>query len=231
MRDLKDLKFFITIVTASVILSFGMSKIFKQERTVTVRGLAEREVEADLAIWPLSFSVGNDDLKILQQDILQKTNHVIEFLKEYNLEQSDYTIQAPSIKDNSVNVYIDQARIPFKYIAQETILIRSSKIKEVKEAQKNSLKLADKGIAISQEYDTKMTFEFTALNDIKPEMIKEATNNARAAAEQFAKDSSSKVGKIKKATQGLFSIEDVAVGLEEKKKVRVVTTVEYLLRS
>ena len=83
---------------------------------------------------------------------------------------------------------------------------------------------------MSQDYDSRITFDFTALNDIKPEMIALATKNARQAAEQFAHDSGSRVGKIKNATQGLFSINDAAIGLEEKKNVRVVTTVEYLLK-
>ena len=85
-------------------------------------------------------------------------------------------------------------------------------------------------IAVSQDYDSKVQYEFTGLNNIKPEMIAVATKNAREAAEQFARDSGSKVGKIKSASQGLFTIDDAAVGLEEKKAVRVVTTVEYLLK-
>ena len=92
------------------------------------------------------------------------------------------------------------------------------------------LSLVSSGIAVLQEYDGKVNYEFTKLNQIKPQMIAEATENARTAAEQFARDSNSKVGKIKKATQGLFTIEDAAPGLEEKKNVRVVTTVEYLLK-
>ena len=83
---------------------------------------------------------------------------------------------------------------------------------------------------MNQDYDSKVSYEFTKLNDIKPEMIAEATKNARTAAEQFARDSNSKVGKIKKASQGLFTIQDAAAGLEDKKNVRVVNTVEYLLK-
>ena len=100
----------------------------------------------------------------------------------------------------------------------------------MKSAYADSLELVSAGIAVNQDYDSKVSYEFTKLNDIKPEMIAEATKNARTAAEQFAHDSNSKVGKIKKATQGLFTIEDAAVGLEDKKSVRVVNTVEYLLK-
>lgn len=220
----------LSIIIAAIIIAGGMGNIVKQNRTVTVRGLSEREVNADLAIWPLSFSLGNNDLGILQNDIISKTDTAVSFLKEHNLSEEDFTVQAPNIKDNSVNPYIDQDRISYKYIAKVTILVRSNKIDDVKNAQKDSLKLASNGITISQEYDSMMSFEFTGLNNIKPEMIAEATKNARLAAEQFARDSGSKVGKIKNATQGLFSIEDAAVGLEEKKKVRVVTSVEYSIK-
>lgn len=220
----------LSIIIAAIIIAGGMGNIVKQNRTVTVRGLSEREVNADLAIWPLSFSLGNNDLGILQNDIISKTDTAVSFLKEHNLSEEDFTVQAPNIKDNSVNLYIDQDRISYKYIAKVTILVRSNKIDDVKNAQKDSLKLASNGITISQEYDSMMSFEFTGLNNIKPEMIAEATKNARLAAEQFARDSGSKVGKIKNATQGLFSIEDAAVGLEEKKKVRVVTSVEYSIK-
>ena len=127
-------------------------------------------------------------------------------------------------------MYLDQDRIAYKYIGKATVLVRSNKIEAVKKANNDSLKLATSGITLNQDYDSKISFDFTALNDIKPEMIALATKNARQAAEQFARDSGSRVGKIKNATQGFFSIEDAAVGLEEKKKVRVVTTVEYLLK-
>lgn len=218
------------VVLAAVVLAFGMSKIGRNDRSVTVRGLSEREVSADLAVWPLSFVVGNNELKSLQNDILRKTDSVVAFLKGFGLSEDDYTVQAPRITDNSINPYIDKDRIVYKYIAKVTVLVRSGKIDAVKSAQKDSLRLTDSGITVSQDYDSSMSFEFTGLNDIKPEMIAEATKNARLAAEQFARDSGSRVGKIKNASQGLFSIENAAVGLEERKKIRVVTSVEYLLK-
>ena len=100
---------------------------------------------------------------------------------------------------------------------------------EVKKANANTLELLGKGVSVSSDYDNKVGYEFTGLNEIKPEMIATATKNARLAAEQFARDSGSEVGKIITATQGLFSIESAAVGLEEKKNVRVVTTIVYSL--
>ncbi len=217
-------------IACSCILSFGMFNIIHQDRSVTVRGLSEREVAADMAVWPLTFNVGSNTLAELQAQVAGKTGEVSKFLLAHGLEESDFTVQAANITDTTTNVYMNHDAQSFKYIAKQTVLIRSSKIEQVKSALSDSLQLAGKGIAVAQEYDSKISYEFTGLNAIKPEMIAEATKNAHAAAEQFAKDSNSKVGKIKKATQGLFSIEDAAVGLEERKTVRVVTSVEYCLR-
>ena len=129
-----------------------------------------------------------------------------------------------------MNPYMDKNQVRYTYIAETVVLVRSSKVEQVKKAQSDSLKLMSDGIAVSKDYKSKISFEFTKLNDIKPQMIAEATKNARTAAEQFARDSESKVGKIKRASQGLFSIEDAAADLSERKIIRVVTTVEYLLK-
>ena len=211
------------------VIADGFGTIAKPDRIVTVRGLAEREVEADMAIWPLSFSVGsNSSLPELQKELVKRINVVSEFLKGFGLTDADFTAQAPDIMDTSLMMYTNDKH-KYLYIAKQTILVRSKNVKAVKTAQEHSLDLTAKNIAILQDYESKIVYEYTALNLIKPAMIGEATKNARAAAEQFASDSGSSVGKINKATQGLFSIENAATGLEEKKKIRVVTTVEYIL--
>ena len=225
-----SLKIGISIVMAAVILAVGLANIITPERSVSVRGLAEREVDADLAVWNMSFSMGENSLESMQKSILEKTEVIKKYLIKHGLKESDFTVKPAAITDNSLNSYMDQTKITYKFVAQQTILVRSGKIEAVKSANADSLELVSAGIAVSQDYDSKVSYEFTKLNDIKPEMIAEATKNARTAAEQFAHDSNSKVGKIKKATQGLFTIEDAAVGLEDKKSVRVVNTVEYLLK-
>ena len=220
----------VSLVVSAAIVSVGLSKIARPDRTVTVRGLAEKEVDADLALWPLTFTLGANSLTQLQKDILAKTQTVKEYLADHGLSEEDYTVQSPSITDNTINPYMDRDKILYTYLAQTVVLVRSSKVAEVKKAQDNSLDLMSSGIAVSKDYNSKISFEFTKLNDIKPQMIAEATKNARTAAEQFAHDSGSKVGKIKTATQGFFSIENAAEDLQEKKTIRVVTTVEYLLK-
>ena len=225
----------IAIVFAAYILSgcfgkiaSGFGTIAKPYRIVSVRGLAEREVDADLAVWPLSFSLGGDNLQDLQKDIVDKIAITSDYLKKFELTDADYTVQAPSLTDMTLMSYSNE-KINYKYIARQVILIRSKNVAAVKKAQEHSLDLMSQNIAVQRDYDSKVQYEYTSLNDIKPEMIGEATKNARAAAEQFASDSGSAVGKIKTATQGWFSIEDAAPGLEERKKVRVVTTIEYIL--
>lgn len=232
MKDLKTiiLSVSVSVIASAVILSVGLSNIARADKTVSVRGLAEREVDADLAVWPLTFSLGSNDLSELQKDILAKTKIVKNYLAEYELSSEDFTVQSPSITDNSMNPYMDKNQVRYTYIAETVVLVRSSKVEQVKKAQGDSLKLMSDGIAVSKDYKSKISFEFTKLNDIKPQMIAEATKNARTAAEQFARDSGSKVGKIKRASQGLFSIEDAAADLSERKIIRVVTTVEYLLK-
>ena len=219
----------ISLVICSVILAGGMNKIIKQNRTVTVRGLCEREVPADMAVWKLTFSLGGNDLPSLQKQIISQTATATEYLKSHGLTDEDFSVQSPSITDTSVELYIDSSRRPFIYIAKQSILVRSDKVSAVKAAAENTLELMGNGISVSSDYDSRVIYDFNGLNQIKPEMIALATQNAREAAEQFARDSHSKVGKINSATQGLFTIEDAASGLEDVKRVRVVTTVVYNL--
>ena len=218
------------IILGCVILAMGMGKITHTQRTVSVRGLAEKEVDADMAVWKLSFSTGSNNLPELQKDIMKNNQIIFDYLKEFGLTDSDFTVLSPEINDATTNIYLDSTRRTFNYIAKQPILVRSGNVSAVKQASSKTLKLIGQGISIVSDYDNKVTYEFTGLNKIKPEMIAQATENARLAAEQFAHDSKSKVGKIMTATQGLFSIEDAAIGLEDKKNIRVVTTVVYSLK-
>lgn len=220
----------ICLVIVSIVISLGFSSINPKEASVSVRGLAQREVNADLAVWQLSFGLGDNNLENLQKSIKEKSEIVSLYLKDKGLNERDFSVLSPSITNNLLDPYINQEKMQYIYIAKLNFLIRTDKISAVKKANEGLLELVDKGIAIKQDYENKINYEFTKLNDIKPEMIALATKNARKAAEQFAKDSNSNLGKIKHATQGLFSIENAATGLEERKIVRVVTQIQYLLK-
>lgn len=231
MQNKNNFWFFgLCLIIASIIISLGFSSINPKQASVSVRGLAQREVNADLAVWQLSFGLGDNNLKNLQNSIKEKSEILSSYLKNKGLSEADFSVLSPSITNNLLDPYINQEKMQYTFIAKVNFLVRTDKIQAVKSANEGLLELVDKGIAIKQDYENKINYEFTKLNDIKPEMIMLATQNARKAALQFANDSNSNLGKIKRATQGLFSIENAAVGLEERKIVRVVTQIEYLLK-
>lgn len=199
-------------------------------RTVMVKGLSEREVPANIAIWPIKFNEVSNDLNDLFSTIQRKNSLISEFLKNNGFENEEMSISAPAITDRQTQAYSDPNKIKFRYSGSSTITVYTDKVETVRETMKNLVELGKQGIAISgEEYDSKTEFLFTKLNEIKPEMIEEATKNAREVAEKFAKDSKSELGKIKSARQGQFSINNRDSNTPHIKKVRVVSTLEYYL--
>ncbi|PKG58930.1 hypothetical protein CXF83_15615 [Shewanella sp. Choline-02u-19] len=204
-------------------------KMKSMERTVTVKGLAEKEVRANVAIWPIRFTEVDNDLDNLYANVQTKTEKVATFLKQQGFDKSEITISLPAIDDRLAQGYADP-NVKFRYAARVSLSLYTDKIDLLLSARSNMLSLAKEGIAISdQDYDSKAQFLFTKLNDVKPEMIQSATQNARQVAEKFAKDSDSKLGKIKKAAQGQFSINDRDSNTPYIKKVRIVSTLTYYL--
>jgi hypothetical protein len=217
------------IVFGYLISSVAMT-IKGMDRTVTVKGLAEREVEANIAIWPIKFNEANNDLSELYSVIESKSGLVVTFLKKNGFADDEITISQPAIFDRQAQNYGDASKSLFRFAAATTITVYSKKVSLVRETMKKVVELVKEGIAISgQDYQNKTEFLFTDLNKIKPAMIEEATNNAREVAMKFAKDSGSKLGKIKKASQGQFTINDRDASTQYIKKVRVVSTIEYYL--
>lgn len=220
------------IMTGLIVLGFMIpraAKVYRSfERTVTVRGLCEKEVPADKAIWPVVFKVVGNDLTSVNAEIESKNKIVKEFLTEGGISESDISIGVPVISDKYANEYGDNNRL-YRYVATCTITVCSHEIEKVIELMGDQSVLLSQGIVPSNEWQAQPQFLFEGLNDIKPEMIEEATYNARLAGEQFAKDSGSKLGKIKSATQGSFTIEDRDSNTPQIKRVRVVTTVVYYL--
>ena len=220
----------VAIVIASIVLGVSAIVATQPKASVLVRGLAQREVDANLAIWRMSYSLGGNELAALQSEINTKNAVITEFLLAHGLSSDDFSVLPASITDISLDMSGDKSHISYTFIATATTLVRTSKIKELQAAFKDSSALISSGIAILQDFDNKINYEFTALNEIKPAMVEEATKNAREVAVKFAKDSNSQVGKIKNASQGVFSIENASGGLEDKKRVRVVTQIEYFLK-
>lgn len=199
------------------------------DRSVEVKGLSEREVPADIAIWPITFNVADNDLGSLYQSLQQKNDRIAAFLKDNGFRPEEITISAPNVVDRQAREYgRDMANAKYRYTASSTITVYTPQVDAVRQSMTRLVELGKQGIAITSDaYSTQ--FIYSKLNEIKPAMIEEATKNARAAAQKFATDSASSLGKIKHASQGQFSIENRDSSTAHIKKVRVVSTVEYYL--
>lgn len=218
----------IGIVLAGYFVGNALIEARSSERKVSVRGLAEREVPANLALWPIVFTVTSNDLGSLQQKADVGVATVREFLaKDFPAEQ--VSVSAPRVQDREAQrLNRDGAQID-RYAAEVAVTLRTDRIDAAKKAIEKTGELVKQGVPVMRSYEYNTQYLFTALETIKPQMIAEATKDARRAAEQFAKDSGSEVGAIRTAQQGLFSIADRDQFSPEIKTVRVVTTVEYYL--
>ncbi len=206
------------------------AKVFRSfERTVSVKGLCEKEVKADKVIWPLVYKVVGNDMDVVYKAIEEEKSSIIEFLSKGGIKAEEISVSLPSVSDKFSENYVDVNRV-YRYVASCTITVCSQDVDKVLAVMNRQNELLAKGIVLSTEWDSKPQFTFEGLNEIKPQMIEEATKNARAAADKFAKDSDSKLGKIKTANQGQFSITDRDSNTPQEKKVRVVTSIEYYLK-
>jgi len=204
---------------------------FKEfERSVSVKGLSEKELPADIALWPIQFTRAGNDLSQLYADLEKDTKQIAGFLKSNGFVDNEITVSPPAIIDKMAQQYSDTSKIGLRYTATQNVTVYTDKIDAVRTTMKKLVELGKTGIVFTGgNYDNKTEFIFTRLNDIKPEMIEEATRKAREVAQKFAKDSDSKLGKIKRASQGQFSITDRDRNTPYIKKIRVVSTVEYYL--
>lgn len=203
---------------------------FKQlDRTVTVKGLAEREVPADIVIWPIQFIVADNDLQSLHRTIDAGTQSITAFLEENGIAPSEVTVSAPAITDKIAQQWGNDSA-EFRYSATQTVTVYSGEIDKVRSIMSGLSDLGKQGIVLQTgNYEAQTEYLYTGLNDIKPEMIEEATRSAREAATKFAEDSESELGKIRTASQGQFSINPRDKNNPHIMKVRVVSTVEYYL--
>lgn len=204
---------------------------FKEyERSVTVKGLSEREYPADIAIWPIQYTEAGNDLEELYEAIDTSNAKIRVFLEKNGLKPEEISVTSPSITDKSAQSYGGGQRPEFRYSAVQTVTVYSGDIEKVRSVKGVLGDLGKQGIAISGgDYQAQTEYLFTKLNEVKPAMIEEATRKAREVAEKFAQDSQSKLGKIKRASQGQFSINNRDNNNPHIKKIRVVATVEYYL--
>jgi hypothetical protein len=226
------------LAVAGGLIGHGLSQVRRAERYVTVKGIAEREVRADVAIWPLRVVVGDHNLSRGQAQLEAGMAQIRQFLQRQGIDASSAQVQAFSVTDALANPYSASNSQASRYVFNQTLVVRANEPDKVMAATARIGELAAAGVVLSSgnEYGNGgPAFLFTGLNQLKPEMIAEATARAREAAEKFAHDAGSRVGGIRRANQGMFEIlpRDSAPGITEEsqviKTVRVVTTVEYLL--
>ncbi len=208
-------------------ISDTMYKIKQMERTVSVKGLAMKEVKADTAIFPIRFQNAAPTMAELNDKIKQNLLIIESFLKKFGFNKSEITISPPQFTDRLAQGY-NNYNPKIRFFADSMITVYTKKVDQVVKLQRDLYKLTDKGVfARNDMYETQ--FIFTGLNHIKPQMIEVATKNARKAALKFAKDSNSALGKIKRASQGYFTIDNRDQNTPYIKKVRVVTNITYYL--
>jgi hypothetical protein len=226
------------VIAAGAFVGTGFARGRASDRYVTLKGIAEREVRADLAIWPLRLVVADDDLAMAQGRLQDNVREIMRFLARTGVDTSQVALQDFAVTDAYTNQY-RTGPVANRFVINQTVVVRSSDPGRVLGASQRVGELVRAGVVFSSggEYGgSGPTFIFTGLNSLKPEMIAEATARAREAAERFAQDSRSRLGGIRRASQGVFEIlpRDQAPGISEEsqvvKTVRVVSTVDYFLR-
>lgn len=199
------------------------------ERTVTVKGLAERELPADIVIWPIRFTAASDDLVALYETLDADAGKIREFLVNHGIAPEAISAAPPAVTDKLAQAYNSGDSVGLRYAASRAVTVYTDRLEAVRAAMLDVVALGRSGIALSGDYEARPQYLFTGLNAIKPSMIEEATREARRVAEKFAADSDSRLGRIRRASQGQFSIDDRDQNTPHIKKVRVVSTIEYYL--
>jgi uncharacterized protein len=214
------------LTAAGFFIGQGISGRNSGQRTISVKGLSEREVPASVATWTVDYSATGNDLAEINQKLADSTKAVLAFLKGAGFEETDMAVQPPSIHDTSMDVRDkDSPPPPERYRSSQAVLLRTAKVDAIKPALASASNLMMSGVLLSGK--AKPDYIFNKLNDIKPGMIQEATKNARIAAEQFSRDSQTALGKLRNASQGWFQVEDRDAATPERKIVRVVVDVAY----
>lgn len=217
------------LALAGLFVAHGMGNITRGDSVVTVRGVSERDVVADLATWTIATQANGNDLATVQAKADSDAAAVSGFL-----QANGFTPAEIQVRGSSVSQYFESSSGRMNVTIRQRFQARTTDIGRMQKAFANQAEIIRKGVALDSDGGGGVAYSFTKLNDVKPKMIAEATKSAREAAEQFARDSETKVGGIRQATQGLFTITgrdgDSGVGTDTpNQKVRVVTTIDFYL--
>ena len=237
----------IALSLGAMILGSSLKKFRTEDRYISVKGFSEREVKSDFAVWTIRTRIANNDLNAASRDIEEAKNKVIDFLLRNNIKKDEIIQKDLIVNDKKAQEYVDfQSGENFRFLIDNVIQVRSTEVDNIQKVSRMTDELLKAGVVISNrnEFEGSVKFIFTKLNEIKPVMLTEAIQNAKNAAEQFTRESGTRLGALKKANQGLFSIVDRDQFLSDQtgggyypmsggdlyKKVRVVINVDYSIR-
>ena len=231
-RFLSGLAVMVGLIVLGAMIPRAAEKYRSYDRVVNVKGLCEKEVKADRVIWPVVYKVMANDIQSIYDQTAANNAAIMAFLKAGGVKSDEITVGVPQISDKYANEYGDNDRA-YRYIAKNVVTVYSSDVDVVLALMDRQSELLKKGVVVggANQWENPVEFKYEGLNSIKPQMIEEATRNAREAAQKFAKDSGSKLGKIKTASQGTFTIENRDSNTPYIKKVRIVTSVTYYLKN
>jgi hypothetical protein len=217
---------------------------FKSDiRTVTVKGLVEKEVKADQAVWVLRFIRASEDIRNAHTKISSDRDASIAFLKNQGFKDEDISRQPTRTIDKLAREYgQNQANERLRYVVTSSLRVTTTNIDLVTKALGATEELLKSGVLLDGQQGEGMAnprYVVTTFNALRPQLLAEATKNARLTAQQFASDSGAQVGKIRSANQGIIQIFG-SDGNDESgfysptstpsKKIRVVSTFEFELR-
>ncbi len=242
----------IWIISLSLILGLGLNALImgrgferfrKEDRYISVKGFSEREVKSDLAVWAIQCRVSNDDIQLGSQEIEAVKNKIVSFLKKNGIQDHEIIQKEVIVHDKKSQDYGNfNEALSYRFNIDKMLQVRSSNVENVQRVSRMTDQLLKMGVWLNNQnsYEGPVRYYYTKLNDIKSSMLVEATKNAKSAAQNFASESEEKLGKLKRASQGYFSIVDrdaslsgsdggyyLSGELDVYKKIRVVVNVDY----
>jgi len=214
------------IAVSGLFIYIGIHQMAYRDRAVTVKGLSQRTVQADYVVWPLKFSVSGNDLAALSSQLNKVEKTARQFFLDKGFKVEDMSMSNVEVENNWANYY--EHRPEYNYTISRSLIISTADVERVVNHQGCQAELLAQGVILNS-YAWNTNYQYNGLSDLKPEMIEEATKNARAVAQKFADDAQCSLGSIRNASQGQFSVDN-----DENqpwiKHVRVVTTVDYYLK-
>jgi hypothetical protein len=225
------------IAIAGFAVSQGLERFRMADRSVTVKGLAEKDVESDFAIWTLSFRRAGAEFSGVQQALAADREKVLAFLKTRGFTDAELEARPLQVQDLLAREYA-QGNVPFRFNGTGQVLVKSARVAEVEQAALAVDPLIQQGIQLGGENEGGRSgprFQLRGFNDVKAPLLAEATRNAREQAEKFAAEAGAQLGPLKNANQGVIRItgddgNDFDDGSSRGKRLRVVSTFEYELK-